>query len=115
MESPVVGTELDEFPTALNPNEDHVDARGVFVQNDTSGDEVVHLTRDASNRLVFTDADNVTPVTLSQAVSGALPPATEVGQFLYSYDGSTFEIVKPVVADDGFVVTDDDGHIVVAE
>ena len=46
---------------------------------------------------------------------GALPAATEVGQMLYSYDGSTFEIVKPVVADDGFLVTDDDGHIVVTE
>lgn len=46
---------------------------------------------------------------------GALPDATEVGQMLYSYNGTTFAIVKPVVADDGFVVTDDDGHIVVTE
>lgn len=46
---------------------------------------------------------------------GALPPATEVGQFLFSYNGTTFEIVKPVMADDGFIVTDDDGHMVVTE
>lgn len=44
---------------------------------------------------------------------GGLPPATEVGQFLFSYNGTTFEIVKPIVTDDGFLVTDDDGHLVV--
>ena len=44
-----------------------------------------------------------------------LPPATEVGQMLYSYNGTTFEIVKPIVADDGIIITDDDGHIVVTE
>lgn len=46
---------------------------------------------------------------------GALPDATEVGQMLYSFNGSTFGIVKSVVSDDGFIVTDDDGHIVVTE
>jgi hypothetical protein len=46
---------------------------------------------------------------------GALPAATEVGQMLFSFDGSTFQICKPVVADDGFVVTDDDGHQVVTQ
>lgn len=44
---------------------------------------------------------------------GGLPTPTEVGQFLYSYDGATFEICKPVVTDDGFIVTDQDGHQVV--
>jgi hypothetical protein len=34
---------------------------------------------------------------------------------LFSFNGTTFEIVKPIVADDGFIVTDDDGHIVVTE
>lgn len=46
---------------------------------------------------------------------GGLPAATEVGQCLFSFNGTTFEIVKPIVADDGFIVTDDDGHIVVTE
>lgn len=115
MESPVTGTETDEFPTALDPNEDHVETRGVFLQNNLSTDEVVHVTRDSSDRLTFADTENTTPVTLTQTLSGALPAATEVGQFLYSYDGSTFEIVKPVVTDDGFIVTDIDGHIVVVE
>lgn len=46
---------------------------------------------------------------------GALPPATEVGQFLYSYNGSTFEIVKPIVSDQGFVITNDNGYILVTE
>lgn len=46
---------------------------------------------------------------------GALPSATEVGQFLYSYNGSTFEVVKPLVSDCGFTITDDDGHMVVVE
>lgn len=52
---------------------------------------------------------------INTTAGGALPDATEVGQFLYSYNGSTFEIVKPVVSDNGFIVSDDDGHIVVTE
>jgi len=45
--------------------------------------------------------------------SGGLPTPTEVGQFLYSWDGADFYVTKPVIADDGFTVTDVDGHMVV--
>lgn len=117
METSVRGTETDEFLTALDPKEDHVEARGLFVQNDTSDDEVVLITRDASSpdNMTFKDGVQTTPLTLTQLASGALPPATEVGQFLFSYNGSTFEIVKPLVSDCGFTITDDDGHMVVVE
>lgn len=49
------------------------------------------------------------------AASGGLPSATQVGQMLYSYNGATFSLVKTVVTLDGFIVTDDDGNIVVVE
>ena len=74
MESPVTGTETDLFPTAADPNEDHVEARGVFIQNDSSDDELVHVTRDASDRLTFKDGDNTTPVPLTDLISGGTVP-----------------------------------------
>lgn len=71
LEAPATGgTELDEFPTAMNPQEDHADIRGVFLQSDTSNDESVHLTRDSSDRMTFKDTENTTPVTLTSLVAG---------------------------------------------
>jgi hypothetical protein len=49
------GTQEDEFPTAANPNEDFVDARGSTYQNDTSDDDTVRVSRDASDNLTFQD------------------------------------------------------------
>lgn len=49
------GTETDEFPTGLDPNEDHVDCRGVVLQSDTSDDEAVGIERDASDNLKLRD------------------------------------------------------------
>lgn len=46
--------------------------------------------------------------------SGLFVP-TEVGQMIYSYNGMTFEIVKPMVSDKGFILTNDHGHTVVVE
>jgi hypothetical protein len=55
-ESPASGgTELDDFPTAMDPNEDHLDARGVNLQNDTSSDEAVGMER-VNSELVFRDS-----------------------------------------------------------
>jgi len=45
-ESPASGgTQTDDFPTALNPNEDHIDVRGINLQNDSSNDEAVGIER----------------------------------------------------------------------
>jgi hypothetical protein len=46
---------------------------------------------------------------------GALPSATEVGEMLFSWDGSTFERAKPIVSDKGFVLTSDAGNMIVVE
>lgn len=63
------GTQTDMFPTAVNPNQDHIDVRGVVIQNDSSNDEVVRVTRDASDRYTVQDAENTTPITLSEFVT----------------------------------------------
>jgi len=65
------GTELDEFQTSLDPSEDHLDARGVFIQNDTSDDEAVHVTRDAGGNMQFKDAQNTTYKTLTELLAGS--------------------------------------------
>jgi len=49
------GTQTDDFPTGTNPNEDFVDARGLTIQNDSSDDESVIVSRDASDNLTFQD------------------------------------------------------------
>jgi len=58
------GTQADSFQTALNPNEDFVDSRGLTVQNATSGDDTVGVERDTSNNLVLFD-----PVTGSKTLA----------------------------------------------
>lgn len=68
METDVRGTEIDEFHTPVDPSEDHIEARGFFIQNDTSEDEVVLITRDSSNRMTLEDTEN-SPITLSQLLT----------------------------------------------
>jgi hypothetical protein len=67
------GEETDLFPTAMDRNEDYVDARGVTLQNLTSNDDAVRVERSAAGGdLQFLDVANPTPTTLSQlkATSG---------------------------------------------
>jgi hypothetical protein len=64
------GTQTDLYPTAANPNQDHLDVRGVVIQNDSSNDEVVRITRDASDRATFEDSENTTPLTLTDLAAG---------------------------------------------
>lgn len=76
LEDPTTGgSQLDEFPTGANPNEDHVTTRGVVIQDDSSDDETVIVSRDASDNLTFKDAANVLGVTLSDLVGGGLNEA----------------------------------------
>lgn len=62
------GDELDQFPTAINPNEDFLDCRGVVLQSGTSHDEAVQVTREG-DALYFKDAVAGTH-TLASVVSG---------------------------------------------
>lgn len=65
------GVETDDFPTSLNANEDFVDCRGVAIQNDTSNDDAVLISRDAFGNLTFLDVAN-TVKTLTDLVNGGL-------------------------------------------
>jgi len=65
------GTQEDTVPTEINPNEDGLDARALFIQNDTSEDETVQVTRNASGDMVFSD-QQVDPITLSEILAQAL-------------------------------------------
>jgi hypothetical protein len=47
------------------------------------------------------------------ASGSALPDATQVGQLLYSIDGSAFSVQLPLASCHGWLVTDDGVHIVV--
>lgn len=70
LEHPAYGTQTDFTPTELDPQEDHVDVRGAFFQNDTSDDETVHVTRDSSSRMIFIDSENTTALTLTELGTG---------------------------------------------
>ena len=62
------GTETDHFPTSLDKNEDFVDCRGVTIQDDSSDDDDVRISRDG-NDLTFLDKNN-TEKTLTELVAG---------------------------------------------
>jgi hypothetical protein len=89
-----------EYPTILEPNEDHLDARGLYLQNDSSADTAVNISRDASNRMVFKDAENPSgTATLSDLLAGG--------------GGSDFNDIVLSVA--GTVVYVGDGDIVLRD
>ena len=62
------GVETDEFPTSLDKNEDFVDCRGVTIQDDSSDDDLVRVSRDGDD-LTFLDKNN-TEKTLTDLVAG---------------------------------------------
>lgn len=62
------GTQTDDFPTSVNKNEDFLDCRGVTVQDDSSDDDLVRISRDGDD-LTFLDKNNAVK-TLSQLLAG---------------------------------------------
>jgi len=50
---------------------------------------------------------------LTQQGGGALPPATQVGQVLFSADGTSFTVEVPITSCDGWLVNDDGVLLVV--
>ena len=67
-------------------NSDAIDVRGVYLQNDTSNDAAVLISRDASDNMTFTDPIVGATKTLSQLLSsdGLLDVA---GAYVYIGDG----------------------------
>lgn len=71
----------------IDPNEDGVDSRSVFLQNDSSADSNVEITRDASDpdNMTFKDEVQTTPVTLTDLLGGAA--AALLGKAVFKVDG----------------------------
>lgn len=68
--TPLKNDSDEGFEEDFNPNTDAADVRGVHIQNDSSDDTSVLITRDASNNLTFTDPVLGVTKTLSQLSTG---------------------------------------------
>ena len=63
------GDEDDEFPTSLNPEEDHIECAGIVFDDPATIDESTVIDRDGDD-LRFKDTNNPVPLTLSDLVAG---------------------------------------------
>ena len=108
------GNPADELPfdAPIEPQEDAIEAAGVYLQNAGNRDETTVIWRDTDDDMNFKDGNNPSGATLTQLLSGALPPATEVGQVIISMDGANFTIEQPVTAC-GYWITDELGRLIV--
>lgn len=74
-ESPMSGgTELDTVPTEIDPWEDRIASRGLWLQRpspDSTIRKEAGCSQDGAGRMTFADIENETPVTLSDLVAGA--------------------------------------------
>lgn len=65
IESPAIGgTQEDNEYTPADENEDALEARGYYIQDDTTTDETTLIARTGSN-MTFKDGNNPTEVTLT--------------------------------------------------
>lgn len=84
------GTETDEFPTSLDPREDHVQCAGIVLEDATHSDENVRVYRDGDD-MKFQDTTNPTPATLSDLLAGGVNlnkmVLQESGALVYIGDG----------------------------
>lgn len=77
--------EGDLLPTEFDHNEDGVDVRSVFYQNDTSDDTNVETSRDSSNNMTFKDGVVSGTKTLTDLLGGAA--ASLLGRAVFKVDG----------------------------
>jgi hypothetical protein len=64
------GTEEDLTPAEIDVHEDFLDCRGVSIQNDTSDDAAVLLSRDIDGNMTFLDPTLEAPMTLKELAHG---------------------------------------------
>ena len=85
------GDEDDEFPTSLNPEEDHVECAGIVFDDPATIDESTVIDRDGDD-LRFRDTNNPSPFTLTQLATAGTPDMSKVildltGANVYVGDG----------------------------
>lgn len=72
LEDPATGgDQIDQFPTELNPLEDHIECAGLVLDDALNRDEAVRVYRDGDN-MTFMDVNNPTPSTLSDLLLNGL-------------------------------------------
>ena len=104
--------EEQDWPVPLNPQEDAIEAMGVFFQDATYRDEQVYIARDGDT-LVLRDVTNPTEVTLSALLTNVAIVPTAVGQLFFSADGIAFGAHTPLTVPEAGWLIDDDGILVV--
>lgn len=115
IESPDTGGDsTDQFPTELDPQEDHIEAAGLVLNDATHRDETTRVWRDGAT-MRLSDGQNPDGPTLSdlRAGSGSLPVPTHANQILYAFTAAAFERGRIVVDENYQVVCDDNFEIVV--
>lgn len=94
-ESPSEGSQLDLFPVDADPNEDSINTRGVFVQDDVSDDETTFVSREGAD-MQFSD-QKVGLVTLEDLVGGVVVATSLNRLVITTYGGVVYDL-------NGFVV-----------
>lgn len=98
------GTEVDPFPAETEPHEDFLDCRGVAIQNDSSDDEDVRLSRDANGEMDFRD-QLLADVLLTELLSFHRVPAGRERVIRADFD----HVVEDMTVEDGGTLTVEDG------
>jgi hypothetical protein len=77
LEDPTTGgDQIDQFPTELNPLEDHIECAGLVIDDTDNRDEAVRIYRTGDD-MMFMDVNNPTPSTLSDLLAGGGGGLTE--------------------------------------
>jgi hypothetical protein len=91
------GGEVDQFPTSMDPQEDHVECAGIVFDDASHRDESVRVYRDGDD-LKFLDNTNPVAHTLSDLLSGGLSEEghRQLDQLTHEIDESSYDEVTRV-------------------
>jgi hypothetical protein len=103
------GTQEDMVPTEIDPNEDALDARGMYVQNDSSDDKVVYTTRDSDNNLVMKDDFVSLARVLAELLGFTKVPDTVERIILTDYDHT---VGRMTIEDGGELTLQDNSSLI---
>ena len=92
------GTEEDIRATQLDPNEDAPEVRGIFLQKTSGRDELVYITRDASDNLILRDEADQVEYKLDDLFKSKITAADTTPRWLsdaIAVDGLSKAVVNP--------------------